>query len=153
MPSMTWAEPPNAVRRGLLLALTFGLAGCLGPSERAAVLPDKLTVSPAADGRVTVSGAPGAVLGHPYGVTFTIRREGGFTGYRTQHLSGEGLPIVSGFALVAADGSLPATTLGDATNSVKAGDELNVRPINRSVQEGSSVQLYDAGENVALPIH
>lgn len=133
--------------RRLLLALA--LTGCMGQSERAAVLAEKLTVSPASDGRITVSGAPGAVLGHPYGVTFTVRREGG---YRTQHLSGEGLPIVSGFALVASDGSLAATTLGDAENAVRSGDELNVRPIRRSIQEGTSVQLSDGGENVALPI-
>lgn len=151
MPSTTWMARPS-MRRVLLVGLSLGLAGCQAPSERAAVVSSKLTLSPAADGKVTVSGTAGAVIGHPYGVTFTLRREGGITAYRSQHLSGEGLPIVSGFALVSSDGSFPATTLGDAQNAIKSGDELNVRPIRRSVQEGGSVQLSDAGENVALPV-
>lgn len=151
MRSTTWTGRPSAVRI-LVLGLALLLTGCLGRAEPAVIVPERLTVGAAADGRVTVSGAPGAVLGHPFGVTLTVLREGGYTGYRTQHLTGEGFPIVSGFAAVAEDGSFPATVLGDAQNAVKPGDELNARPIRRTVDEGTSVQLSDAGDNVALPI-
>lgn len=138
------------MRHALLVAMV--VAGCAPQSERAAVLPDRLRLSAVENGRFTVTGQAGAVLGQPYGVTFTVRREGGVKGYRTQHLSGEGFPVTSGFALVQPDGSFPPTVLGDADNAVRAGDELNVRPMMRKVIPGLSVQLADTGENVALHV-
>lgn len=139
------------MRAASLLVLSSLLTACHAQTQQAVVLPERLNVRPAVDGRVTVSGSPGAVQGGAYGVAFTVRREGGLSGLRIQHLSGEGLPIYSGFALVAADGSLAETTLGDAENAVRPGDELNVRPMRRRAEAGF-VELSDAGENVAVAI-
>lgn len=137
-----------------LIPLTLALTGCSGSwlAPQPAVIPYLIVASPVANNQVTLTGKPGALVGNPYAVTITVVREGGYSGYRTQHLSTASLPIVSGFALAAPDGSFVATTLGDAVNAVKPGDEVNFRPVLRSEVPGTSVQMQDAGELVYFPL-
>jgi hypothetical protein len=116
--------------------------------QGAAVVIEKVSVSHVQNGTVSVTGAPGAVIGQAYGVTLTVRREGGYlAGYRVQHLTGSGMSIISGYALVNPDGSFSATTLGDPVDYVKPGDELNIKAYQRIVQEGVSTQLLDVGDD------
>jgi hypothetical protein len=123
--------------RSLTLLAVLSL-GC-GPGG-ARVVAQQVKFSPIAEGRVQVSGAPGAVVGEGVTtVTLTVVRSQQ-TSYRLAHL-GSHLPVASGYAAVAPDGSFPATPLGAADRPVQSGDELVLTPQAGTAQAGPPMTI------------
>lgn len=138
------------MRNALLATLTLVLLGCPagggtpmpGASTIAGAEVDvtKVVVSAPTDGAVSVTGKPGAMKLNGYKVTtvtITILREAPSPApaYQLLHLAGA-LPIASGFASVAADGSFTETWLGDSGRPVLVKDEVNFTPQNGVAQAG-----------------
>lgn len=131
-----------------LLALVAVLAGCPGaPNATPVAVVDmgKVQVSRVDKDTVQVSGAPGTISGAAVTtVTVTVGRlpspSPGPATFGLLHL-GDHLPIDSSYAVVAADGSFTAVTLGKPDRGVLSGDELSVTPQNGLAQAGYTTYM------------